>query len=151
MGLWNGAWQSGIMRNVCLPQNSNCRIQRFIKELGFQKRQLTLNPEIWNMSLAGDKRELAAEPSEARVSEAKATDQLLNSDEQDHDHDEGDIGLSQSVSSLKKMSGAGYDVVVDVDEEVSFRHLPNTFRYPTTSKTHGDAPNCEQRPLEEFD
>lgn len=91
------------------------------------------------MSLAGAERELAqraAEPSDARVSEAAATDQLLT-DEQDLelDHDAGDISLCQSVSSLSKMSGAGYDVVVDVDEEVSFRHLSAIFKCPTTHAT----------------
>lgn len=36
-------------------------------------------------------------------------------------HDDGDIGVQQTP--VTKMSGAGYDVVVDVDEEVSFHVL----------------------------
>lgn len=57
------------------------------------------------------------EPSDARVSEAPG--RLSDIDAQINRHDTADIGNQRSPVS--KMSGAGYDVVVDVDEEVSSR------------------------------
>ncbi len=54
---------------------------------------------------------LVPEQSDACV--AEAPDQPSEA----QNHDPGDIGVQRTPV---KMSGAGYDVVVDVDEEVSF-------------------------------
>ena len=64
-----------------------------------------------------EERALAPSPSDGH---AEAPDQPELNDEHSNDDDNNSADIGNQRMPVKKMSGAGYDVVVDVDEEVSF-------------------------------